>query len=66
MGRRQKRGLSKAHDERPYINDSGRLFSGPADAVAVTGGMTILALAFGFDLFMLSFAQLRHPPSPGA
>ncbi len=28
--------------------------------------LVTFALAFGFDLFMLSFAQLRQPPSPGA
>ncbi|MBE6473571.1 MAG: chloride channel protein [Coriobacteriaceae bacterium] len=59
MGRRQKRGLSKAHDERPYINESGRLFSGPADAVAVTGGMTVLALAFGFAVGFLVFLVMN-------
>ena len=28
--------------------------------------IVVLAAAFGYDLFMLSYAQLRRPPSPGA
>ena len=28
--------------------------------------LVVFAAAFGYDLFMLSYAQLRRPPSPGA
>jgi hypothetical protein len=30
-----------------------------------TGFLVALAAAFGYDMFMLSYAQLCRPPSPG-
>lgn len=44
-----------------------RAFLGVGDSFfSLTVFLVALAAAFGYDLFMLSYAQLRRPPTPGA
>lgn len=59
MGRRQRGERPQRVDERPYINDGGISFSGPAEAVTVTGGMMLLALVFGFVVGFLVFLVMN-------
>lgn len=52
------RGTTRNRPQRPYVGDSGRTLTGPADAVTVGIGFVALALATGFIIGLLVFAVM--------